>query len=90
MTTTDVGIISRSYVSVYLGEGLTRHTIRIESGSCPPKTADARRIIHDVFAQLAADPSLSDCGPVPFEKMEVFHDGKRWIVTAEATEQVDD
>ncbi len=78
--------MNRTLTSVKLDDKSVRHRVRIESDPCetPLLKKQHQLMLLDNFA---TNPSLTDCGPVPFQKMVMQHNGTLWVVELEATVQ---
>lgn len=76
----------RKYHQIPQGEGQMRHVTIITTPPCaPPPTVAARISFHDLLQRLAEQPDLSDCGGHAPTKLEVQHDGEKWVAVAEVT-----
>lgn len=76
--------MKRTSTKAAIGDNQTRHRTRLEGPDCVPGTHEARILQKSLLTYIAEDPSLAACGPSPFEKLVVFHDGQRWVAEAEA------
>ena len=69
---------------VKLSEAENRYSVKIEGEECPAKTQAARVQQLSLLQTLVSTPGLTDCGPLPFQSLKMYHDGSRWIIDLEA------
>lgn len=79
--------MKRTLSSVNLGSK-TRHKVRIESDQCREPPSLTRLIQNQMIEHLANVPDLLVCGPEPFQKLSMYHDGDKWVIEAEAEVEV--
>lgn len=73
--------------SVPVGGALTpqiRHKVRLESDPCEIGTQESRFFQFDLLNRAGADPVLTACGGVDFQKLIMYHSGQCWILECEA------
>lgn len=66
-------------------DGTVVHRTKIESPECDPGTELCNFHQRRLFQMISDRFELTSCGPAPFQKMRVYHDGSRWVLEAEAT-----
>lgn len=66
-------------------DGTVVHRTRLQTDECEPGTEICNFLQRRLFQTLSDSFELVSCGPAPFQKMKVFHDGSRWVLEAEAT-----
>ena len=80
--------MKRTVLRTVIGEDQERIRVRIETDECVPESQAAHFFVFELLRHLAEQPDLSACGMVPFQKLSIFHDGKRWIAEAEAVDKI--
>jgi hypothetical protein len=81
--------MKRAISSATVGEGVTRHRVRVEGDACPAGTQLSRLHAYRLLTLLAEVPDVLACGTTSFSKLTVHHDGSRWVAEAEATVNAD-
>lgn len=61
-----------------------RYKTHLEDEPCEPDTRLARLHQHRLLQSVVENPDLMMCGPVPFQKLVMQHDGEKWCIDAEA------
>lgn len=72
---------------VPIGDDAVRHLVTLEDESS--KGADIRRRQLEFLREVINDgvcAGLLNCGPVPFERFIMTHNGEGWVINLEATE----
>lgn len=79
--------MQRQFTELPLPEGLYRYRITYtDEVECEPATTLSRSRQDAMLADFVGNYDLRRCGPVPFQKMRMFHDGARWVIEIEAEE----
>lgn len=78
-------IANRIYKKLNVGEDQERHVVRLESMLCAPNGVESYVLRGEMIRQIVATPEALNCGPVPFQKMAMFHDGQCWVIEVQAT-----
>ena len=76
--------MQRIVTSTDLGEGRTRHRVRIESDVCETGSGQEELVKRMLLQNFSDNPQLLTCGMVPFQSMKMYHTGTIWIIEAEA------
>jgi hypothetical protein len=74
----------RFQTSTKMDDHQERIRVRIESDPCEKGSLLAREYKMSLLHNLAANPSLLQCGDQDFQTMKMFHNGDRWLIEAEA------
>lgn len=82
--------MKRVVSKVKMGGRLVRHRVRLDGDDCPVGAQVRRFQQHQLLRHVADTPDLLICGGLPFEKLAMQHDGTRWVIEAEAIENVTD
>ena len=59
------------------------HRTIVESEACEIGDQKSLFIKFEILGYIAQDPMFSACGGIDFQKMEMYHDGEKWIVEFE-------
>lgn len=79
--------MDRTFIELPLPQGLRRYRITYtDDMDCEPGTQLSRVRQDAMLNEFLQNYDLRRCGPIPFQKMRVFHDGNRWIIEIEAEE----
>lgn len=79
--------MDRQFIELPLPEGLYRYRITYtDDGDSEPGTRLCQVRQDSMLNEFLQNYDLRRCGPVPFQKMKMFHDGNRWIIEIEAEE----
>ena len=79
--------MKRYVTETKIGETQIRYRIRIEDEESA-NIEEMRFRQHAFLMQLVDSFELLSCGPCRFQTLKVSHNGQRWIVEAEATQDV--
>lgn len=74
----------KSISQVRIGDNLLRFKIRIEDSVSEFGTLACRARQRAFLRELVDNEGILACGTSDFQKMHMFHDGKAWVVEAEA------
>ena len=67
-----------------MGDGTTRHRVRIEGDDCPIDGLLGEQSKWLLLQNIVDNPALVACGYAAFQSFRMHHDGGRWIIEAEA------
>jgi len=77
--------VKRQLKVIRVGVNESQYRVRIEDND-PTSRHLAPGVVRIRFLrELADNPLLLDCGPLPFQKMTVRQDGGVWVAELEAT-----
>lgn len=69
---------------VQIGEKHHRYTLKIFDNPTEPGTPDYHRRRIEFMREFVEQPALLQVGPTYAQKMTIWHDGTRWVLSAEA------
>lgn len=69
---------------VKISEKRTRHTFRLFGDPSFPEDGTKTKMLHRLLQDLVDNMSLIQCGPGYPDKMAIYHDGTRWVISAES------
>ena len=79
--------MDRQFVELPLPERLFRYRITYtDDVDVEPGTPLSQARQDAILNQFLQNYDLRRCGPVPFQKLRMFHDGNRWVIEIEAEE----
>jgi hypothetical protein len=79
--------MKRFSASLPLGEGHTKHKVRLESDPAPIHTPMHRFVQFMMLREISENPELTSCGLNSFQRLSMYYNGERWIVEVEAEEE---
>lgn len=77
--------MKRQLFSIKIGPNLFRYRVKIEDDPSLPNTQYANTRQKTFLKLLIDNIEMLNCGPNPFQKMNVHHNGACWIVELEST-----
>lgn len=75
---------SRTVHTTRTGDASFKWRLRIEDDLSSPDTEESFRLQMALLRSLVEQPELLMCGPIPAQKLRLFHSGKSWVIEAEA------
>ena len=79
--------MDRQFIELPLPEGLYRYRIiYTDDRDTEPGTQLCKVRQDAMLNEFLQNYDLRRCGPVPFQKLKMFHDGNRWVIEIEAEE----
>lgn len=76
--------MKKTVSKVRIGDTLFRYKIKIEDSFSEYGTVHYKARQKAFLRELIDNEGLLTCGVSDFQKMTMFHDGKSWVVEAEA------
>lgn len=76
--------MKKSISKVRIGDNLYRYKVKLEDSFSEYGTPSYRARQRAFLREIIDNEGLLSCGTSDFQKMSMFHDGKSWVIEAEA------
>ncbi len=76
--------MTRTTNNIPIGDGKIRARVRIEGDGCLLDTVEYRFAQFQMLEMISQQMELVHCALNTFQKLNMFHDGTRWVVECEA------
>jgi len=76
--------LRRTISKARVNESEVRYKVRLEDDVCTPDSQESRFHQLRLLRTLVETPDLLTCGPGPFKKLTIQHDGEKWVCDVEA------
>lgn len=79
--------MKKTIASVEIDDHRVRHSARIESDQCPPPPDElTKNLQYYLFRAMVDQPELMKVGSGFFKRLNMLHDGSKWVIIMESIE----